>query len=506
MKKERTWRKTGYAMVLVITMVVGILAGTETSEAATTGIPDGYTPIYTVEDLYGINNNLEGNYILMNDIDLSGTAPGGEWDSGHGWTPIGMGAEEPDWCSSFTGNFDGNGYRIKNMTIYYEGFERGSYSPKIGLFGCIGAGENFDDGVKNLALENINISVTGEAEDIYCGGIAGEASGTGKIDSCFVTGNISITSNSKYVNDEEGDEKTESKSLDGIYVGGIIGTGLNKHVENCYADITFGGNAKCAGIADLSGGWSASANYPRVRNCYATAQCEGESKLQLAVAYECEQSYYPAVQGAGCGIEDEKDTYATPLTAAQMKSEKFYTGFDFNRIWIVDKNSPYPYPQLRKCMQVRTESVELVSEPDKTSYYTTDKLDLSGAELKINYEDNYSTTVPLTESMLTYEMSEGTQTVVVNYNGCKAEFDITVKKRPESLKITAKKTKLKVGASYKYKVKYVGDGKVTFTSSNPRVLRINKTTGKAVAKKAGTATITIKAGKLTKKIKVKVVK
>ena len=67
-----------------------------------------------------------------------------------------------------------------------------------------------------------------------------------------------------------------------------------------------------------------------------------------------------------------------------MKSAKCFTGFDFKNTWVVDKNSPYPYPQLQSCMQVRTESIELLSEPDKTSYYTTDKLDLTGSELKIN--------------------------------------------------------------------------------------------------------------------------
>lgn len=157
-------------------------------------------------------------------------------------------------------------------------------------------------------------------------------------------------------------------------------------------------------------------------------------------------------------------------------------------------------------MQVRTESIELLSKPDKTSYYTTDTLDLTGATLKINYEDNYSVTVPLTESMLTYKMEEGTQVVTVEYNGCTTGFEIEVEKLPESLTITDKKTKLEVSSSYEYKVKYVGTGTVTFASSNPQILRVDKTTGKATAKKAGTATITIKAGNLTESIEVKVVK
>lgn len=92
-------------------------------------IPDGYTPIYDIEDLYNVRNNLGGNYILMNDIDLSETAPGGDWDTGNGWEPIGNLTD-----GYFHGIFDGNGYQIKNMNIYGEFNEERSH---LGLFGCV---------------------------------------------------------------------------------------------------------------------------------------------------------------------------------------------------------------------------------------------------------------------------------------------------------------------------------------------------------------------------------
>ena len=201
------------------------------------------------------------------------------------------------------------------------------------------------------------------------------------------------------------------------------------------------------------------------------------------------------------------DEYATKLTKAQMKSQKCFTGFDFKDTWVVDKNSSYPYPQLRNCMQVRTESIELVSEPEKLNYTTADKqLDLTGSELKINYEDNYDVTVPLDESMLSYNMKEGNQTVTVKYNNCKTSFDISVKEAKESLKVLSKKQTLKIGDIYTFKVKYVGQGKVQYTSSNSKILSIDKNTGKVKAKKAGKVTITIKAGKITKKLSVNVKK
>ena len=466
-----------FELTLFCMLIMGVccLTGKTVCTAASTKIPNGYTPIYTIEDLYGINDDLNGNYILMNDIDLSETKPGGDWDAGNGWTPIGTNMSDNSYCDSFSGIFDGNGYRIKNMTIY------GEKNPMcIGLFASIWEGT-----VKNLALEDIDIFIE-DGKNYDLGAIAGRNGGT--IESCYVTGDI--------------------RCRNANTVGGIVGDSRGKYanIESCYSDIDiilseyFGGTS--GGIAGFhyNGG---------LINCYALGNIElknGDIEIKEHVgAIECTESAYGYAKNCYY-MGNVSDRAGKKLSKAQMKSAKCFTGFDFKNTWVVDKNSPYPYPQLQSCMQVRTESIELLSEPDKTSYYTTDKLDLAGSELKINYEDNYSVTVPLNESMLSYKMKEGTQTVKVSYNGCTAKFDIDVEKATESLKITAKKTNLKVGSSYTYKAKYVGDGKLTFTSSNPKILKINKTTGKAVAKKAGTVTITVKAGTLTQTIKVKVVK
>ena len=63
-----------------------------------TTVPAGYLGVYNAQQLSAIRNNLNGKYILMNDIDL---AAFGEWE------PIG----------SFNGLLDGNGYVIKNLKI-----------------------------------------------------------------------------------------------------------------------------------------------------------------------------------------------------------------------------------------------------------------------------------------------------------------------------------------------------------------------------------------------------
>ncbi|MBQ8763804.1 MAG: hypothetical protein IJZ07_06850 [Clostridia bacterium] len=85
------------SVILAIIMSFGICAFASAQE-----ISEGYTPIYTAEDLNNIRNDLDGKYILMNDIDLSVY---------ENWEPIGT-SDEP-----FTGEFDGDGYNISHLTI-----------------------------------------------------------------------------------------------------------------------------------------------------------------------------------------------------------------------------------------------------------------------------------------------------------------------------------------------------------------------------------------------------
>jgi len=65
-----------------------------------TSVPLGYTGIYTVSDLKALQgSDAKTNYILMNDLDLSG----------ENWTPIKFKSYD------YKGTFDGNGYTIKNF-------------------------------------------------------------------------------------------------------------------------------------------------------------------------------------------------------------------------------------------------------------------------------------------------------------------------------------------------------------------------------------------------------
>ena len=155
-------------------------------------IPDGYTPIYKAEDLYNIRNDLDGKYILTNDIDLSVY---------ENWEPIGS-SETP-----FTGEFDGNGYTIRNMNIISYGMESEN---DLGLFGVVQNGV-----LKKIIIENGNISATHtdktDAPALSVGMIVGKAIGDDymKTTNCFSDGKIDIN------------------GFANVSVGGLIGSALN---------------------------------------------------------------------------------------------------------------------------------------------------------------------------------------------------------------------------------------------------------------------------------------
>lgn len=84
------------------------------------------------QGLHDIRNDLDGEYILMADIDL------GLYD----WQPIGH-----DFSNEFSGKFDGNGFKINNLTI-----NKSQFSFDTGLFGRTDGAE-----ILNVAIENADV-------------------------------------------------------------------------------------------------------------------------------------------------------------------------------------------------------------------------------------------------------------------------------------------------------------------------------------------------------------
>ena len=154
-------------------------------------VPAGYLGVYNAQQLNAIRNSLSGNYILMNNIDLSSF---GEW------TPI---------PSYFSGVLDGNGYTISNLKITKDYTETAEFT-NAGLFRYV------TGAVKNLGIASANINVNSSVISVFInnGIIASRSSGV--IDNCFNKGAITFNS-SAAIN---------------CYAGGIVGQGTQ--ISNCY--------------------------------------------------------------------------------------------------------------------------------------------------------------------------------------------------------------------------------------------------------------------------------
>ena len=190
------------SVILSLAMMIGMFAVSIPTIQAEDTIPEGYTPIYDAFDLYFVSGDLTGNYILMNDIDLTPyLAEGGDLYNAEGWLALGYSPVSSN-CVQFTGTFDGNGHKISGLTCSGSG---------AGLFWQIGEGGT----LKNLTIASGEIAVS-TAEELRIGSLAQLNYGT--IENCHNYANIYIA----------------QESRNHIFAGGIIGANESMGViENC---------------------------------------------------------------------------------------------------------------------------------------------------------------------------------------------------------------------------------------------------------------------------------
>ena len=167
---------------------------------------------------------LGADYLLVVNITLSGT---------NNWTPIGTNVNR------FTGTFDGGGLTITGLNVTIPSTTTAATNHQ-GMFGYIESG----GAVKNLGLVDVVIrtNYTAANSHSYFSGIAGENSGT--ISNCFVSGSVTGAG-------------TNNAAYGGI-TGRNNGTGI---IENCYSTVNVSGSHYAGGIAGSNNG--------TVRNCVA---------------------------------------------------------------------------------------------------------------------------------------------------------------------------------------------------------------------------------------------
>lgn len=199
------------------------------------------TEISTIEQLLSIKDDLYGWYVLSNDIDLS---------SHNNWEPIGEYdhtyefAVEEWWKLAFRGQFDGNGFAIRGLSLTEPkhiaalfGAVADAYIHDLSLLDykidvsvdhtytyiapLVGVAKGSKTEMNNVHTDGVlNVAFTNAQSDwsfaVVSGLVAGNWSGI--VDTATVKGDIQLTSNHK-----NGGE---------VYVGGLVGEGYGVTVNS----------------------------------------------------------------------------------------------------------------------------------------------------------------------------------------------------------------------------------------------------------------------------------
>ena len=413
---------------------------------------DGYTKIYTADDLMAISSS--GRYVLMNDIDLTSV---GEW------TPIGTYNVTNllyTLKTPFTGYFDGQGHTINGLKIDYITAGTGSVSRYFGLFGKASGAT-----IENLKLSNVNISVYTSSSErspysvtgLYVGAICGDA-GNSTIRHCSTSGkvkiNVSFDGNKSYSYTYEG------------YVGGLCGSSGN--LERCSSSASVGttlnysgsqsdtytvnSTAYTGGLIGYGGNITESffsgsvytTNVP-VKNTgtnnVATSGLMGRGlgsssvitnsymsgSLSTSGRYGCPKNQI----GLNCSIVNS-------YSANSVDESETFSDYDFDTVWVIRDDSGYTLPQLINNPidpGYTIEEIEVSTYPDKISYYTTENIDVSGGYITVYYRNGLFETIPMRKGMVTDEpFSEtGIQNVLVTYGEKTCTYQVNVSQMPNIL-------------------------------------------------------------------------
>lgn len=314
----------------------------KTSFDVDVSLRDALSEVATVADFLNINNKLFAKIRLVNNIDLSGV-------DFEGFGSL---------SSPFTGEFDGNGYVVRNAVIKTRG------ENTQGFF-------NATDGatIKRLGIENISFDglATNKGNDI--GGFAGSCKNT-TIEECYVTGTVTgndhvggfIGGNCENVTIKN--SYADVSITAGQQVGGFFGvTTGSVTVENCYFTGDLGTTSRgwsggIIGLIDRQGTIQISgsvsignissvqvAGYHIAGNMKDDDVERGTVSLFKNNLYNIDallntngnQWVLPAVV---TGVTEE----ATPILPDNLKKQATYTniGWDFTDIWTIEEGAAYP--------------------------------------------------------------------------------------------------------------------------------------------------------------------
>jgi hypothetical protein len=244
-------------------------------------------------DLAAIINNVDGSYVLMNDLD---SASPGYWgvasttaNYGMGWQPIGA-PHNP-----FTGSLDGQGYEIRD--VFIDRPNEGG----VGLFKYVGVSGVVKD------IDMVNITVTGW---YAVGSLVGWNDGT--VSDSYAAGMVSgyLWVGGLVGSNEWGGHVSNSCSASSVtgntHVGGLVGvnSGLGI-VSNSYSA------GRVTGIECVGGLVGSNGDDGAVSNCYSTGTVTGDTHVGGLIGH----SYFETGEGT------VSDSFWDTQTSGQATSD-----------------------------------------------------------------------------------------------------------------------------------------------------------------------------------------
>jgi hypothetical protein len=460
----------------------------------TTGWTFGQTHITDRAGLEAIKNNLSGDYVLDNDINLSGS----------NWTPLG----------DFTGTFDGNNHVISNMTPI----------PRDGSAFFIRIKENAV--VKNLGFENANID---GGTNVRCAVLTGYLEGAAVIENCYIANSTvkgrwcigSFVGRAQNIANGAAVRNCYSSAFifatglvaDGNgHAGGIIGNiyynGTNNiTVENCYfsgivqKEVQRGNDeGQIAGIVGWNGHDGSNASSTVKNNVNLAPYLLGASGKHRISSQRSDNVNYgnPApgpnyslsttIVSGGTGWENTSDVIPTdgahygaalkdglniPGGDANAKAQNFYEttlGWDFTDTWKIDESNTYPV--LKWTDATRPNFIVVNSAPvSLTAGVSVDlsKRIFSGRGLGLTFTPN-SDKIVINGSMVSFAQDIAeieTVTVSVQEGDLEPETTLQINLVPNIIHITDRAGLEAIGASATaLGASYILDNDIDLAGSN----------------------------------------
>lgn len=290
--------------------------------------------IYTAQQLNNVRYHLDKYFTLEQDIDLRDFI-GTPAQNPIGWIPIG------DDYHDFSGNFEGNYFKIKGLYI------NANNRDVSGLFrGIIG-------NVQNLFIETLE---RGIISNQYGGILAGYAF-YGVIKNCHVrgkiTGNGVVGSLLGYSEREEISLCSAIAIISGEEAGGLIGESNSDNISNCFAQSTV------TGITGNSvvGGFIGILNYSTICTCHSVGISLNPTYgafIGQTTGGNFQHCVYDAEANKGYHCPDSRydcynNGYVFPSDGWGMNNRIFMQNWDFDNIWTYE--SSY-YPILQELLQI----------------------------------------------------------------------------------------------------------------------------------------------------------